>query len=137
MLQALPEGALLIADPPATTDDDVPLLADNPSVASGAIGERQRRVFGPKSQAHAKENAEEEGALPTDHTRGRSNHRGSKKRGNSESGSRPPLTGVMGGGSHKRVRADTKSDTVKKMGEGMSKGVIYVQHPEAKVSHSQ
>ncbi|KIK47720.1 hypothetical protein CY34DRAFT_192077 [Suillus luteus UH-Slu-Lm8-n1] len=131
ILQALPEGALLIADPPATSADDVHSLIVNTSVASSASGERRLRVFGPKSQAHAKENAEEE-ALPTDHTRGRSSHRGSKKRDISESGSRPPLAGAMGGGSHKRVRADTVSNTVNKMGKGVSKGVIYVQHPEAK-----
>ncbi|KAG1768951.1 hypothetical protein EDD22DRAFT_870106 [Suillus occidentalis] len=71
MLQAIPEGALLIADPPATSADDVPSLTDNTSVASNASGERRLRVFGPKSQAHVKENAEEE-ALHTDHTRGRS-----------------------------------------------------------------
>lgn len=135
MLQALPEGALLIADPPATSADNVPSLTDNTSVASSASGERRLRVFGPKSQAHAKENAEEE-AVPTDHTRGRSSHRGSKKRDISESGSRPPLAGAVGDGSHKRVRADTMSNTVNKMGKGVSKGVIYVQHPEAKVSHS-
>ncbi|KAG1819760.1 uncharacterized protein BJ212DRAFT_1342858 [Suillus subaureus] len=132
MLQAFPEGAILVAEPPAATADDIPLLTDNASVASGAIDKRQLRVFGPKSQAHAKENADEDGALPTDQSRGRSNHRVSKKRGINESESRTPLAGAMRGGSYKRICADTRSNTVNKMGEGASKGVIYVQHPEAK-----
>ncbi|KAG1856655.1 hypothetical protein DFJ58DRAFT_337790 [Suillus subalutaceus] len=132
MLQGFPEGALLVAEPPAATADDISLLTDNTSVASGAIGKRQLRVFGPKSQAHAKENAEEEGALPTDQSRGRSNHRGSKKRGITESESRTPLAGAMGAGSHKRIRADTRSNTVNEMGESVSQGVIHVQHPKAK-----
>ncbi|KAG1778413.1 hypothetical protein EV702DRAFT_179911 [Suillus placidus] len=138
MSQALPEGPLLVADPPAMTADEIPLLVYNTSVASGAGGKRQLRVFGPKSQAHVKENAEdaeEEEVLPTDQSRGRSNSRGSKKRGTSESESRTPLTEVMGGGSHKRICAGTRSNAVRMMGEGVSESVIYVQRPEAKVSH--
>ncbi|KAG2348334.1 hypothetical protein BDR05DRAFT_512672 [Suillus weaverae] len=118
MSQALPEGPLLVADPPAMTADDIPLLVYNTSMA-GAGGKRQLRVFGPKSQAHAKENAEdaeEEEALPTDQSRDRSNYQ------------------AMGGGSHKRICEGTRSNTVKMMGEGVSEGVIYVQHPEAKAS---
>lgn len=131
MLQILPEDALLVADLPATTADDAPSLADNTSAASGAIRKGQLRVFGPKSQTHAKENAEE-GALPTDQSRGRSSHRESRKRGISKSETRTPLAGVMGAGPHKRICVDTGSNTINKMGEGVSKGVIYVQHPEAK-----
>lgn len=135
-LQAFSEGPLLLAEPPTATADDIPLLTDNTSVVSGAISKRQLRVFGPKSQAHAKENAEEEGVLPIDQSRGQSNHRGSKKRGISESESQTPLAGATGGASHKRICADTRSNTVNQMGEGVSKGVIYVQHPGAKTKTS-
>ncbi|KAG2132865.1 uncharacterized protein EDB93DRAFT_1175700 [Suillus bovinus] len=132
MLQALPEGPLLLADPPIATADDVSLLSGNASVASSAVSERQLRVFGPKSQAHAKENVEEEGALPTDQSMDRSNHRVSKKRGINESEPSTLLTGGVKDGSHKRICANNKSNTVNKMGGGVSKGVMYVQHPEAK-----
>lgn len=135
MLQALPEGALLVADPPDATADDSPSLADDALVTSSATGKRQPRIFGPKSQAHAKENAEEV-APPTDQSRGRSTRRGSKKRGIDESESRTPLTEVMGGGSHKRICADTRSSTVNNTDESVSKGVIYVKHPEAKTPTS-
>lgn len=131
MLQALPEGVLLLADPP-TAADDVPLIADNTSVASSAVSERRLRAFGPKSQSHADENDEEEETLSTDQSKGLSNHRGSKKRG---SESQNPLAGGVRDGAHKRICADTKSNTANKTGEGVSKGVIYVQHPGAKVSH--
>ncbi|KAG1899992.1 uncharacterized protein F5891DRAFT_1173344 [Suillus fuscotomentosus] len=128
MLQALPEGVLLLADPP-TAADDVPLITDNTSVASSAVSERRLRAFGPKSQSRADENDEEEETLSTDQSKGLSNHRGSKKRG---SESQTSLAGGMRDGAHKRICADTKSNTVTKMGERVSKGVIYVQHPGAK-----
>jgi hypothetical protein len=130
MLQALPEGVLLLADPP-TAADDVPLIADNTSVASSAVSERRLRVFGPKSQSHADENDEEEETLPTDQSKGLSNHRESKKRG---SESQTSLAGGMRDGAHRRICADAKSNTVNKTEEGVSKGVIYVQHPGAKVT---
>ncbi|KAG1725860.1 hypothetical protein EDB19DRAFT_254142 [Suillus lakei] len=132
MLQARLEAALPFADLPAATADAIPLLADNASVFSRAVYKYQQRAFGPKSQIHAKENVNEGGALPADVSRGRTNHRGVKKRGISESESRTPLAGDMGNGSHKRICADARSNTVNKMGEGVSKGVIYMQHPEAK-----
>ncbi|KAG1868898.1 hypothetical protein C8R48DRAFT_671455 [Suillus tomentosus] len=132
MLQALPEGVLLLADPP-TAADDIPLIADNTSVASSAVSERRLRAFGPKSQSRADENDEEEETLSTDQSKGLSNHRGSKKRG---SESQTSLAGGMRDGTHKRICADTKSNTVTKMGERVSKGVIYVQHPGAKTASS-
>lgn len=132
MLQALPEGVLLLADPP-TAAGDVPLIADNTSVASSTVSERRLRAFGPKSQSRADENDEEEETLSTDQSKGLSNHRGSKKRG---SESQIPLAGGMRDGAHKRICADTKSNTVTKMGERVSKGVIYVQHPGAKTKTS-
>ncbi|KAG2139027.1 hypothetical protein DEU56DRAFT_332026 [Suillus clintonianus] len=129
MLHVRQEGGLPVADPPAATAGTVSPLANNASVASGTAGNRRLHVFGPKSQAHAKENVMD---VPTDVSRGRSNHRGSKKRGISESESRTPLARGMGGGSRKRICADVTSNTVNKMREGVPKGVIFVQHPGAK-----
>ncbi|KAG1736892.1 uncharacterized protein EDB91DRAFT_495974 [Suillus paluster] len=128
MLQAPPDVARPIADPPAVTPDAVlPPINNAVSAAFGAVGKRQPHVFAHMSQAHAKGMAKDVGAPPVEEARGRPEHWESKKRGTSESESRPLLAED---GSHKRIRANERSNTVIEMVEDVPKGVACAQHPE-------